>query len=53
MYFYLTKIPATQSPGWEWGWVAGTPGSMVSYFIRDVDLPLHAENTTTTPDREG
>lgn len=54
MYFHLTKIPAIQSPGWEWGWVASTPGEFFSYVIRDVDMPLAGTNasTVTTQQRE-
>ena len=47
MYFHLTKIPVSQSPGWEWGWVASTPGSVLSYVIRDVDMPHLAANSST------
>ena len=47
MYFHLTKIPVSQSPGWEGGWVASTLGSVWSYVIRDGDMPDLAANSST------
>ena len=47
MYFYHAKIPVSHGCGWEWGWVAGTPGSILSYVIRDVDMPALAASSST------
>ena len=46
MYFYRAKIPVSHWCGWEWGWVAGTPGSILSYVIRDVDMPALASSSS-------
>ena len=55
MYFYLNKIPVSQSPGWEWGWVASTPGMFFAYVIRDGDMPgvAASSSTITTQSEEG